>query len=87
MAYDKKYGKVTLEHGSIGDDEPVMVFRAQDKILPNVIAHYHMVCMNAGSPLRHLRLIAERFQEIKDWQAEHSTQVPTSESSRAWMEN
>lgn len=85
MAVDKKYGRVTLEHGNIGENEPVIVFRAQDKLLPQVLAHYHMLCMHAGSPMRHLRLVAERFHEIKAWQSLYDTKVPDSESSRAWM--
>jgi len=87
MAVDKKYGRVTLEHGNIGEDEPVMVFRAQDKLLPPLIAYYLMLCLNAGSPMRHLRLVSERHDEIVAWQDEHHSRVPNSESSRAWMEN
>lgn len=36
MAVDRKYGRVTLERGTIGEDEPVVVFRAQDKMLPEL---------------------------------------------------
>jgi hypothetical protein len=38
MAVDKKYGRVTLENGSIGEDEPVVVFRAQDVVLPRLLS-------------------------------------------------
>lgn len=38
MAVDGKYGRVTLEHGDIGEDEQVVVFRAQDSLLPKVLA-------------------------------------------------
>lgn len=86
MAIDGKYGRVTLEHGGhIPDDEPVVVFRAKDKLLPQVLAHYHMLCMHAGSPMRHLRIISETFNRIKGWQSEHDTKVPDSETSKAWM--
>jgi hypothetical protein len=86
MAIDGKYGKVTLEHGTIGEDEPVMVFRAKDILLPDLIAHYHMLCMLAGSPMRHLRLVAERHKEILAWQDMNATKIPDSETSRAWMQ-
>lgn len=87
MPVDPKYGRVTLEHGShIPDNEPVIVFRAKDKLLPQVLAHYHMLCMHAGSPMRHLRLVAEAFQRIKAWQSMYETKVPDSETSRAWLE-
>lgn len=87
MPVDPKYGRVSLEHGDhIPADEPVIVFRAKDKLLPQVLAHYHMLCMHAGSPMRHLRLVAEAFHKIKAWQAEHDTKAPDSETSRTWME-
>lgn len=87
MPIDGKYGKVTLEHGGhIPDDEPVIVFRAKDKLLPGVLAHYHMLCMHAGSPMRHLRMVAEAFYRVKGWQQDHVTKTPDSETSRAWME-
>lgn len=89
MAIDKKYGRVTLEHGTVGEDEPVMVFRAQDVLLPDLIAYYHMLCLRAGSPLRHLRLVAERHREIEAWQENPSNRVkvPDSETSRAWLKD
>lgn len=87
MPVDAKYGKVTLEHGDhIPDDEPVIVFRAKDKLLPQVLAHYLMLCLHAGSPNRHLRLVSDSYRRIKDWQETHATKTPDSETSRAWME-
>ncbi len=50
MAIDNKYGKVTLEHGTIGEDEPVVVFRATDSFLPKLLAYYHSFCLRGGSP-------------------------------------
>lgn len=32
MGQDLKYGKITTEHGSIPEDEPVFVLRAQDAL-------------------------------------------------------
>jgi len=88
MAQDHKYGQVTLEHGDhIPADEPVIVFRARDVLTPQLLAYYHMLCMNAGSPMRHLRLVAEAHQRFLAWQAEHAgdIKVPDSETSREWM--
>ena len=89
MGYDGKYGRVTTEHGDIPDDEPVIVFRARDKVTINMLAHYHQVCMMSGSPMRHLRLIAETFFRFRKWQQDNPEQVkvPDSERSRAWMES
>lgn len=40
MAIDTKYGDVTTETGSIGEDEPVFVLRGQDKLAIAAIAGY-----------------------------------------------
>ena len=87
MGYDRKYGKVTTEHGDIPDDEPVIVFRARDAMLCSVINFYAEACKVHGSPQRHLALIRGAVTRIARWQAEHPDQVhqPDSERSRAWM--
>ena len=38
MAQDKKYGHVRIR--GIPDDEPVFIFRAQDMLVPLVLAYY-----------------------------------------------
>lgn len=86
MAIDPKYGKVTLEHGSIGEDEPVIVFRATDKLLPKVLAYYHMFCIREGSPRRHLNIILNARDIVVEWQRKHETRVPNSQNSRDWMD-
>jgi hypothetical protein len=42
MGFDLKYGQVTLENHpeSMGEDEPVIVFRAQDKLVVPLLARY-----------------------------------------------
>lgn len=82
MAIDNKYGRVTLERGSVGEDEPVVVFRAQDALLMDVLQHYRELCVAAGSPERHLVGIDEVLRVVNVWQAENFTQVPQSEVSR-----
>jgi hypothetical protein len=100
MAIDRKYGRVTLEHGAhIPDDEPVVVFRARDKLLPKVLAYYRLFCWKAGSPRRHLELIDGSMEAVElelidgsmeaveRYQQEHAPVTPTSETSRAWMDD
>lgn len=88
MAVDGKYGKVTLEHGDIGEDEPVIVFRAKDGILPELLHSYFKLCEAAKSPERHLELIKSSYATIRNWQEAHPDEVrtPTSESSKSWMD-
>jgi hypothetical protein len=78
MAEDVKYGHVTTERGDIGEDEPVFLFRAKDKLLPVVLADYLDMCRRAGSPPHHLDGIDEAIDRVEAWQADHFTQVPQS---------
>lgn len=88
MPIDLKYGRVTLEHGTtIGEDEPVIVFRATDAIVPKLLAYYHLFCLKEGSPKRHLDLILESRDRIIQWQRRNSARTPNSEASREWMDH
>ena len=80
MARDLKYGKFTTEFGTIGEDEPVFVFRARDKLLPKVLAYYHLFCMKEGSGRDHLSLILDAKSLVDHWQREHETKRPDSVS-------
>lgn len=88
MAIDSKYGRVTLEHGDVGEEEPVVVFRARDSLLPKILAYYHYLCIGAESPMRHLNLILKTRDTVMGWQRRHwaATRVPTSDNSRMWMD-
>jgi hypothetical protein len=87
MGTDRKYGKVTTEHGDIPEDEPVLVLRARDKTTCPLLNGYRELCRKAGSPQRHIDLIEQAYTRFADWQEAHPDQVrtPASEGSRAWM--
>jgi hypothetical protein len=80
MAIDTKYGRVSTEFGTIGEDEPVVVFRAQDRLLPKVLKMYRYFCELAGSPTHHLEIIDEAAQRIKRWQEGNPTRTPNSDA-------
>lgn len=80
MALDHKYGRVTLENGNIGEDEPVIVFRAQDALVPKLLAYYHLFCLRAGSPKHHLSAILDARDKVEAWQAGHVTKTPSSDA-------
>ncbi len=82
MALDPKYGKVTLQRGNVGEDEPVVVFRARDALLPKVMEEYLRLCKAAGVPSKHLDQIGETSNKIKTWQMKNETKVPASENTR-----
>lgn len=79
MAIDNKYGRVTLERGDIGEDEPVVVFRATDVLLPQVLGYYHLFCLKNGSPRHHLDLILDTRTNVMRWQDDNGARVPTSD--------
>lgn len=87
MGFDRKYGKVTTEHGDIPDDEPVVVFRARDVQTPSVLRQYLHFCRESGSPERHLTLIEESITLFEKWQENNpdKVKIPDSERSREWM--
>jgi hypothetical protein len=89
MGYDGKYGRVTTEHGDIPDDEPVIVFRGRDRLVPEMLAHYMDLCERAGSPARHVRLVHVSTDLIEKWQRDNPDRVrtPDSERSREWMDS
>ena len=49
MAVSGKYGKLDIP--KIGKDEPVFIFRAQDKLAAPVIEMYRVLVASHGSPL------------------------------------
>lgn len=76
MAIEYKYGKITLEKGTIGENEPVVVFRAKDALLPEVLDAYYIHCYKSGSPEEHLNRIKETQKKIKHWQYNNETKIP-----------
>lgn len=87
MAIDLKYGRVTLEHGDIGEDEPIVVFRGRDAGLVPLLGAYRTWCAQNGSPDHHLDLIVQRGLEIQAWQREHETRIPNSDAYIARLAN
>lgn len=87
MGRDGKYGLITTEHGYIPEDEPVIVFRARDQHLPELLTAYWEMCQRGGSPQRHLALIDAATETVLDWQDANPdlVRVPDSESSRGWL--
>lgn len=75
MAYDNKYGRVTLERGTIAEDELVVVFRAQDPLAPLVMRAYRSLCEVAGCDAEHLERIAHVYHDFRQWQHDHPDRV------------
>lgn len=61
MAVSTKYGKVNIP--KIGDDEPVFILRAQDKLAEAAIGMYKLLAASHGS-----KLADSLDREIKSFQ-------------------
>jgi len=81
MAIDNKYGKITTEFGNIGEDEPVVLFRARDVLLPDVMAYYLHKCAERGSPKKHLDLIRSTEGIVGAWQEANPDKVQVPQSA------
>lgn len=89
MGYDGKYGRVTTEHGDIPDDEPVIVFRGRDVILPELLGRYAALCEIHGSSAEHVHLVLDTSDRIEQWQNDHPDRVKVPDSARffaGWQE-
>lgn len=65
-----------MEHGDIPENEPVIVFRAQDATLIRLLHLYEGLCSDAGSPEEHLTRISDNRNLIESWQRNNQVQVP-----------
>ena len=84
MAFDRKYGKVITQFGTIGEDEPVVVFRARDETLPDLLVKAIELAKRAGSPQRHIDILTNTLSTIVSWQGKNQelVRIPASESSK-----
>ncbi len=58
MALSGKYGKVNIP--KVGEDEPVFILRAQDKLAESAIEMYRILAASHGSP------VADKLQKEID---------------------
>ena len=76
---DSKYqttGEITKLDGTpIPQDEPLILFRGKDKLLPQLLSHYKQLCQNAGSHQQHLEDIDSLVKNIYSWQEQNQDKV------------
>jgi hypothetical protein len=61
MALSGKYGKINIPR--VGEEEPVFILRAQDKLAGPTIAMYQLLAASHGRPIADaVQKEAERFQ-------------------------
>lgn len=61
------YDRIQDPSGKIPDDEPVMLFRAQDKHFDKVLRYYRMLVEHDGGDPRIATAITEHLKLAKAW--------------------
>jgi hypothetical protein len=64
-----------LDGTPIPADEPLILFRGKDKLLPTLLREYIRLCEQADSPERQIQLVEKLVGEIEVWQASHPDKV------------
>ena len=68
---DLKYGKVRLEKGTLHENEPVFVLRAQDPLAVKTIKDYLNHCVMHYCSEEHIRGVADARDTMQLWQLEN----------------
>ncbi|HUD08200.1 MAG TPA: hypothetical protein VMQ52_03930 [Candidatus Saccharimonadales bacterium] len=69
-------GDITKLDGTpIPEDEPLLLFRAKDNLLIELLEHYQELSRKAGSPEEQINSMTSTIDEIKSWQANHQDRL------------
>ena len=60
----------------VPDDEPVLMFRAQDKLTPLVLEQYRKLLKENNPDSQALQQLDEEIDKIKKWQKTNYTRYP-----------
>ncbi len=79
----RKIGRYKVIEGDIGKedgtlippDEPLMLFRAKDQLLPQLLEDYIDLCRQAGSPDAHVKVVQAGLDKVVAWQKDNEDQV------------
>jgi hypothetical protein len=71
MATEQKYGRATVERGTIGGDEPVFIIRAKDALACPAISAYWQLCEVNHADAAHLDGVGAAYTAVADWQEAH----------------
>lgn len=67
MGRDQKYGQVETEHGSIPDDEPVFLLRAQDKCAVPTMVAYYSSALKEGATTEFCDDVVQALNRFNEW--------------------
>ena len=67
MAKDRKYGTVTVELGTLGEDEPVFILRGQDVLAIETLTHYREQADRFGCTDNFRGSVNEAIEYFRSW--------------------
>jgi hypothetical protein len=79
---DSKYkttGEIFKYDGTpIPEDEPLILFRGRDRLVPQMLDYYNELRIKAGTSQKNMPLLQKQIEVIKRWQAENPdrTRIP-----------
>lgn len=73
---DEKFKVEKLLGSPLQDDEPVFVFRAQDKFMAEVLVRYADMCHLGGASEAYVQAIWNHKGLVSAWQADHQIKIP-----------
>lgn len=59
-----------------GDDEPIFVLRAQDRLAPHVVRHWAKLAEASGTPSAKVEEARALAELMTDWAMEHASKTP-----------
>lgn len=70
------YDPIQDPRGKIGEDEPVMLFRAKDRLMPHVLEAYRSLLSAASADPTMIDAVALHIARVNKWQLRNRTQTP-----------
>ncbi len=64
-----------LDGTPIPDDEPIILFRAKDKLTPQMLEAYKKLCLDAGCQPGQIESLDPMIEKFKNWQAANPDKV------------
>lgn len=58
-----------LDGTAIPEDEPLIMFRGKDKLLPQMLRYYNQISRDAGATEPQLTTVQAKIREVEQWQA------------------
>ena len=75
----KDYDHIQDETGNIGEDEPVFLLRAKDRLAPATLDAWANLLVASGGDIDTAAHVREWAIKMRDWQEENGDKIPDVE--------